>query len=107
MSGPAEPEDALTLADLRGCFEGTVPAVMCTASAAGIPNVTYLSKVRQAGPGRIAVSNQFFSKTARNIAENPHASLVLVDAGTHDEYRLAITYERTERRGPIFDQLRD
>ena len=107
MSGPVEPGAPLTLEDLRGCFEGTVPAVMCTASAAGIPNVTYLSKVRQAGPGRIVVSNQFFSKTARNIAENPRASLVLVDAFTHDEYRLAITYERTERRGPIFDQLRD
>lgn len=97
----------LTLADLHGCFEGTVPAVLCTASAAGIPNITYLSKVRQVDGGRIAVSNQFFSKTARNIAERPQASLVLVDAATHDEYRLDITYERTERRGPLFDQLRD
>ncbi|WP_426571398.1 GAF domain-containing protein [Aquihabitans sp. McL0605] len=107
MSDDTAAARPLTLADLRGCFEGTVPAVLCTSSAEGIPNVTFLSKVRQAGPGRIVVSNQFFSKTARNIVEHPQASLLLVDAETHDEYRLAITYERTERRGPLFDQLRD
>lgn len=96
----------LGLNDLRQCFEGVVPAVIVTASAQGIPNVTYLSRVRQVDDERIALSNQFFSKTMRNLAENPRANLLLVDPTTYDEYRVTVVYERTERRGPLFDKLR-
>jgi predicted pyridoxine 5'-phosphate oxidase superfamily flavin-nucleotide-binding protein len=96
----------LTLEQLAPCFEGSIPAVVATADAAGIPNVTYLSRVVRVDAERVALSNQFFSKTARNLAENPRASLLLIDPFTHDEYRLAIAYERTERRGPVFDRLR-
>ena len=96
----------LTLADVATCFEGAIPAVIVTASADGVPNVTYLSKAHVVGTDRIALSNQFLSKSARNLAENPRASLLLIEPRTHDEYRLAIEYERTERRGPVFDDLR-
>ncbi len=96
----------LTLRDLELCFEGAVPAVVATASAAGVPNVTYLSRVRRVDDERIALSNQFFSKTARNLAENPRASVLLLDPTTYDQYRLTLVYERTERRGPVFEQLR-
>lgn len=96
----------LTLDDLRSCFQGAIPVVIATASADGVPNVTYLSKASVVGPDRIALSNQFLSKSARNLAENPQASLLLIEPATHDEYRLTIAYERTERRGRIFDDLR-
>lgn len=82
-----------------------MPSVLATSSAAGIPNITYVSKVLLVDDERVAVSNQFLSKSARNIAENPHVSMLIVDGPTHDEYRLTLVYERTERRGPIFDQL--
>ena len=98
---------ALSLRDLHLCFEGAVPAVIATASADGTPNVTYLSRVRAVDDERIALSNQFFSKTARNLAENPRASVLLVDPINYRQFRLTLVYERTERRGPIFEQLRD
>ncbi len=97
----------LTLEHLAMCFEGVVPAVIATAAADGTPNVTYLSRVRAVDSERIALSNQFFSKTHRNLAENPRASLLVVDPTTYNQFRLTVVYERTERRGPIFDQLRD
>src|SRR4051794_32699786 len=96
----------LTLDDLRLCFEGVVPAVVATASADGTPNITYLSRVRPVDSERLALSNQFFSKTMRNLAENPRASVLLIDPLTYDQFRLTVVYERTERRGPVFDQLR-
>jgi predicted pyridoxine 5'-phosphate oxidase superfamily flavin-nucleotide-binding protein len=96
----------LTLRELHLCFEGVIPAVIATASADGVPNVTYLSRVRIVDDDRIALSNQFFSKTARNLAENPRASLMVIDPTTWAEYRLTIAYERTERRGPVFEELR-
>ncbi|MCD9625701.1 pyridoxamine 5'-phosphate oxidase family protein [Rhabdothermincola salaria] len=101
------PSRDVSLADLAICFEGGVPAVIATAAADGTPNVTYLSRVRMVDGERVALSNQFLSKTARNLAENPHASVLVLDPRNYDEYRLALVYERTDRRGPVFDRLRE
>jgi predicted pyridoxine 5'-phosphate oxidase superfamily flavin-nucleotide-binding protein len=96
-----------SLNDLRRCFEGAVPAVIATASSDGTPNVTYLSRVRAVDDERVALSNQFFSKTVRNLAENPRASVLLIDPVNYHQYRLTLAFERTERRGVIFDRLRE
>jgi predicted pyridoxine 5'-phosphate oxidase superfamily flavin-nucleotide-binding protein len=96
----------LTLNSIRLCFEGAVPAVIATAAADGTPNITYLSRVQAVDDERVALSNQFFSKTARNLAENPRASVLLIDPTTFEEFRLSLVYERTERRGPVFERLR-
>lgn len=95
----------VSLADMGGCFEGIVPATLATASADGVPNVTRISKVHYVDPERVAISNQFLSKTQRNLAENPRGSLVLIDPLTYDIYKLAIVYERAEKRGPLFDRM--
>ncbi len=95
-----------TLRDLDRCFGGAIPMVMATAAADGTPNVTYLSRAHKVDDERIAISNQFMSKTSRNLAVNPRASVLLMDPITHDEYRVSLVYERTERRGHVFDRLR-
>jgi adenylate cyclase len=97
----------ISLCDLELCFEGVVPAVIATAAADGTPNVTYLSRVRMVDHERVALSNQFFSKTSRNLAENPRASVLLIQPFTYDQYRLTLVYERTERRGEVFERLRE
>jgi adenylate cyclase len=96
----------LSLADIDRCFGGAIPAVMATASPEGVANVTYISRAHAVDTERVALSNQFVSKTSRNLAGNPRASLLLMDPLTHDEYRLTLVYERTERRGPVFERLR-
>jgi predicted pyridoxine 5'-phosphate oxidase superfamily flavin-nucleotide-binding protein len=96
----------LRLSDIAGCFEGIIPAEIATASADGIPNVTHLSRVDVLDDERIVLSNQFFSKTVRNLAENPRACVVVIDPNTYDSYKLLVQYERTERRGPLFERLR-
>jgi predicted pyridoxine 5'-phosphate oxidase superfamily flavin-nucleotide-binding protein len=97
---------ALTLSDIAACFEGIIPAEIATASADGEPNVTHLSRVHMLDDERVVLSNQFFSKTTRNLAENPVACVVVIDPTTYDSYRLLLQYERTERRGPLFERLR-
>jgi predicted pyridoxine 5'-phosphate oxidase superfamily flavin-nucleotide-binding protein len=101
----SEPRE-LTVDDLRPACEGVVPPVLATADANGIPNVTYLSCAHVVDGDRIALSNQFFSKTARNIMENPRASLLLIDPRDYGEYRVTLRYERTDRHGPAFEALR-
>jgi adenylate cyclase len=100
-------DESLTIDDLRGCFNGLIPGVVGTVSAHGVPNVTYISRAHPIDHERIAISNQFLSKSRRNLSENPNASLLLVRPETHEEFRLTVVYERTERRGPIFDRLRN
>ena len=95
-----------SLDDLERCFGGAIPAILTTASPDGVPNIMYLSRAHKVDDDRIALSNQFMSKTARNLAANPRADLLLCDPHTHDEYRLTLHYERTDRRGHVFDRLR-
>lgn len=97
---------AVTLEDIRGCFEGIIPAVVSTCSAEGVPNVAYISQVFHAGDGHVALSFQFFNKTRQNILANPHATALLVDPGTARFYRLHIRYLRTETEGPLFEGMR-
>jgi len=96
----------IRLADIAACFEGIIPAEIATASADGVPNVTHLSKVHLLDDERVALTNQFFSKTTRNLAENPVACVVVIDPTNYDSYRMVVQYERTERRGPLFERLR-
>jgi adenylate cyclase len=98
--------ESYSVLDLAECFHGAIPSVLATASAAGIPNITYLSLVHGVDRERVALSNQFFSKSTANLAENPRASLVVIDPITFDEYRLTIVYERTDRRGTVFESLK-
>lgn len=97
---------ALTIEDVLRCFTGVIPLALATASADDEPNVTYVSRAHPVDPERIAISNQFLSKTHRNLAENPRASLLLTDPMTMDEYRASVVFEQTLRRGPVFDHLR-
>jgi predicted pyridoxine 5'-phosphate oxidase superfamily flavin-nucleotide-binding protein len=88
------------------CFEGAVPAIIATASADGTPNITHLSKVHFVDDEHVGLSDQFFSKTNRNLCENPYACVLVLDPHTYDEYRLILRYERSERRGKLFDRIK-
>lgn len=95
----------IPLGELSACFEGVVPAAIGTADAEGSPNVTYLSKMHLVDDDHVALSNQFFSKTVRNLAENPRASVLVIDPRTFDYYKLTLVYEGTETSGVVFDRL--
>ena len=99
-------QPTIPLSRIAACFEGIVPAEIATASLDGTPNVTHLSRVHMVDDEHVALSNQFFSKTIQNLAVNPRACICVVDPLTYDSYRLVLRYERTERRGPLFDRMR-
>src|SRR4029450_4749961 len=88
----ASEEQRLSVGDLASCFEGIVPAEIATASADGVPNVTHLSRVHMVDDDHVALSNQFFSKTVRNLAENPRACVMVIDPLTYNSYKLILQY---------------
>jgi adenylate cyclase len=95
----------IALEDLHGCFEGVIPSIIATASAEGTPNISYLSHVARVDETHIALSNQFFAKTAANIRANPRATLLLVDGNDGSQYALDIEFERSIETGPLFEHI--
>jgi hypothetical protein len=53
----------------------------------------------------VALSFQFFNKSRRNIAENPHALIRVIDPDTNQGYAMRLKFERSETSGPIFDRM--
>ena len=103
MSKPPAPR--LRLGRLSRCFQGIVPCLIATASSDGTPNVTYISQVQYIDERHIALSRQFFNKTQRNLAENPHASVLLHDALTFETYQVQVRFLRSETSGPLFTSM--
>ena len=94
------------LSDIPRCFEGEIPAMLATASADGTPNLGHLSQVFLVDDQRVAISNQFFTKTMSNLRANPIATLILVDPDDLTSYRFLLRHERSEQSGPVFDAMR-
>lgn len=96
---------SLRLSDLASCFEGVIPSIIATASADGMPNISYLSHVVRVDDAHVALSNQFFAKTAANIRANPKVTLILVDGFTGAQFLLDIGFVRSVDTGPLFDRI--
>ena len=96
---------SLRLADLSACFEGVIPSVIASASADGMPNASYLSHVVRVDHEHVALSNQFFAKTAANVRANPKVTLILVDGLTGDQFLLDIGFVRSVDAGLLFDKI--
>lgn len=104
MSGALPP--AISLESIASCFEGIVPSSICTCSADGTPNMTWLSIVHSMDSQHVGLSNQFFSKTRENMLSNPFVQVVVVSPSNKRQYRLDLRYERTETEGALFDRVK-
>jgi adenylate cyclase len=99
-------EPSIDLASMPGCFDGVIPPLIATCSAQGVPNATNLSQLYLVDESHVALSNQFFSKTTANLADNPRASVLVTDSETGNTYRLSLHFERSEAGGALFEELR-
>jgi hypothetical protein len=91
--------------EIRQVFDNGMPAVMVTCSADGIPNVTVISQVYFVDEHHAALSFQFFSKTIRNVRENPRAFVCLSDIAGHADWILQLRFQRSETEGAIFEAM--
>ena len=91
--------------EIRPVLENGTPAVMVTCSADGKPNTTIISQVYYVDESHAALSFQFFSKTIRNVRENPRAYVCVFDIRGQEQWVLQLEFERSETEGPIFDAM--
>ena len=94
-----------SLVELEACFEGVIPSIIATADADGLPNISYLSHVAIVDDQHVALSNQFFAKTAANIRLNPQATLLVVDGHNGAQFRLDLRFAYSMESGALFDSL--
>ena len=91
--------------EIRPVLDNGTPAAMVTCSADGKPNVTIISQVYYVDDTHVALSFQFFSKTIRNVRENPRAYVCVFDMVGHGQWILELEFQRSETEGPIFDAM--
>jgi Pyridoxamine 5'-phosphate oxidase len=91
--------------DIKAAMQGVVPSHVVTCSAEGIPNATAISQVYYVDADHVALSHQFFSKTIRNVRENPRACVTVVSPETLDTWDLEVEFDHSETSGPIFDAM--
>jgi adenylate cyclase len=94
-----------SLDSLAPCFQGLIPAMLFTCSAEGTPNAAYLSHVDYVDPSHVALSFQFFNKSRRNIAENPKATVRVLNPDTGQGWLLSLRFVRSETSGALFDRM--
>ncbi|MFN7012551.1 MAG: GAF domain-containing protein [Allorhizobium sp.] len=94
-----------SLVELEACFEGVIPSIISTADAEGLPNISYLSHVAIVDDDHVALSNQFFAKTAANIRLNPQATLLVVDGHNGAQFRLDLRFAYSMESGALFERL--
>ena len=95
----------IALTSIRDCFEGVIPSVVATLDAEGVPNVSYLSQVHLVDDDHVALSNQFFSKTADNVRATGRATVIAVSGRSGAQYRLDLVHEASLTTGELFDRM--
>ncbi|ATN33351.1 transcriptional regulator [Rhizobium sp. ACO-34A] len=95
----------IRLSTIRDAFEGIIPSVIATTDRDGMPNASYLSHVYYIDDSHVALSNQFFSKTAENVAVNGLATVMVVDGHLGLQYILDLVYETSMTEGGVFDSV--
>lgn len=91
--------------EIKPAMEGVFPSVIVTSSLDGEPNATVISQVYYVDADHVALSFQFFSKTIRNVRENPKALAQIINPATLEEWHLEISYDHSENEGPVFDAM--
>ncbi len=91
--------------ELEKALQGVFPSSLATCSAEGEPNVIYVAQVYFVDDEHVALSFQFFNKTAKNIRENLKTSVQVLHPDTGEEWRLDLEYDHSETEGFLFDTM--
>jgi hypothetical protein len=91
--------------EIKPATQGVIPSQVATCSLDGTPNVTVISQVYYVDPDHVALSYQFFSKTIKNIRENPRAHVWVINPETFESWELEVEYNHSETSGPVFDVM--
>lgn len=106
IPAPTHDELAPALAlTVERAFDGSIPPLLVTLDSEGTPNAIHISKIDVIDDRHLALSRQFFRKTAENLAHNPEALIHVGDPLTNRMYLVEVRHLRVETSGPLFVRL--
>jgi len=91
-------------ADVRATLEKQKPAPIATADANGMPNVVYVGFLKVLDDETIMIADNFFYKTAANLAENPKISILCYDTESKKSFQVKGT-ATIYKEGKYFDEM--
>ena len=91
--------------EIKSAMQGVLPSHVVTCSLDGIPNASSISQVYYVDGDHVALSHQFFNKTAKNVRENRYAAIWITHPETFETWDLELAYDHSETEGPIFDEM--
>lgn len=91
--------------EMKIAMKGIVPSTMSTCNLEGVPNISYISQLYYVDENHVAISNQFFNKTIRNIQENPLACVNIVSPEDFSMWVLDLKYSHSETESDLFEQM--
>ena len=86
-------------------LQGMFPSWITTSSSHAEPNTSVISQVWHVDKDHVALSNQFFNKTKKNINENPFGFVTIVDPSSLKKYNLELEYKYSKSDGDLFDEM--
>ena len=90
---------------LLPAFQGVFPAALSTLDNEGSPNVSFISQVFFVDTHHVAISNQFMSKTMRNILANGKATVNVIMPENFTSYYLYLKHVESQSSGKVFEDM--
>lgn len=90
--------------EVRETLEKQWPIPFATASSEGRPNVVFMGILKIKDEETLVFADNFFNKTAANLAENPFASVVCWSKVPRRSYQIKGRVSFAEE-GPIFEEM--
>lgn len=90
---------------LLPAFQGVFPAALSTMDNDGNPNISFISQVFFVDTTHVAISNQFMSKTMRNILANGKATVNVIMPENFKSYYLYLKHVESLTSGQVFDDM--
>ncbi len=75
-------------AEVRETLEKQKPVPIATASKSGVPNVVFVGLLKIVDDETLMIADNFFYKTAQNLAENPRISVLCYNGETKKSFQI-------------------
>ena len=91
--------------EMLSALQGVFPAALSTTDTNGIPNVSYITQVFYVDNTHVAISNQFFNKSMRNIKDTGLATVNVIIPDTLKSFYLYMKHKETQTEGELYDNM--
>ena len=86
-------------------LQGAMPSALATVDKDGTPNVSYISQVYYVDSSHVALSNQFFNKSMRNIKSTGIGTVNVIRPDNLKSWYIKLKYKETKTSGDLFDNM--